>query len=81
MLSLVGRPEFDGNLDEVAGELSSLCRGPHDLETAADHLEALCGLLAINSLSPAIRDLFHLEQMQLRGGAVRIYPCVQEHPC
>jgi hypothetical protein len=45
MLSLVGRPEFDGNLDEVASELSSLYRDPHDLETAADHLEALAASL------------------------------------
>ena len=45
MLSLVNRPEFDGNLDEVASELSSLYRDPHDLETAADHLEALAASL------------------------------------
>jgi hypothetical protein len=45
MLSLVSRPEFDGNLDEVASELSGLYRDPHDLETAADHLEALAASL------------------------------------
>jgi hypothetical protein len=45
MLSLVLRPEFDGNLDEVASELSGLYRNPHDLETAADHLEALAASL------------------------------------
>ena len=45
MLSLVRRPEFDGNLDEVASELSGLYRDPHDLETAADHLEALAASL------------------------------------
>jgi hypothetical protein len=45
MLSLVGRPEFDGNLDQVANELSSLYRDPHDLETAANHLEALAASL------------------------------------
>jgi hypothetical protein len=45
MLSLVGRPEFDGNLDEVASELSGLYRDPHDLEAAADHLEALAASL------------------------------------
>jgi hypothetical protein len=45
MLSLVRQPEFDGNLDEVASELSSLYRDSHDLETAADHLEALAASL------------------------------------
>ena len=45
MLSLVRRPEFDGNLDEVASELSGLYRDPHDLEAAADHLEALAASL------------------------------------
>jgi ABC-type transporter Mla subunit MlaD len=45
MLSLVRRPEFDGNLDEVASELSSLYRDSQDLETAADNLEALAASL------------------------------------
>jgi hypothetical protein len=41
MLNLVRRPEFDGNLDEVASDLSSLYRDPQDLESAADYLETL----------------------------------------
>jgi len=45
MLSLVRRPEFDGNLDEVASELSGLYRNPQDLEAAADQLEALAASL------------------------------------
>jgi hypothetical protein len=45
MLSLVRRPEFDGNLDEVASELSGLYRDPQDLEAAADQLEALAASL------------------------------------
>ena len=45
MLSLVRRPEFDGNLDEVASELSSLYRDPQDLESAAEYLEALAASL------------------------------------
>lgn len=45
MLSLVSRPEFDGNLDEVASELSGLYRDPRDLDAAADQLEALAASL------------------------------------
>ena len=45
MLSLIHRPEFDGNLDEVASELSGLYRDPEYLESAAEYLEALAASL------------------------------------
>jgi hypothetical protein len=45
MLNLVARPEFDGNLDEVASELSALYRDSKSLESAASYLESLAASL------------------------------------
>jgi hypothetical protein len=45
MLNLLGHPDFDGDLDEVASELSGLYRNPESLESAAEYLEALAASL------------------------------------
>jgi hypothetical protein len=45
ILKFVRGPEFDGNYDEVASELSVLLRDPEDLKAAADALEHLAASL------------------------------------